>query len=364
MRTGFGQEADLRPMGELIDAIQALSLARSLPEIQAIVRTAGRRLTGADGATFVLRDGTRCFYADEDAISPLWKGQRFPMTQCVSGWAMTHRRPAVIEDIFADDRIPHDAYRKTFVKSVAMVPIRTADPIGAIGNYWAERHEPTAGEVALLQALADSTAVAMENVRVYEELERARQETLERLALAAEYRDDATSAHTERVARTSALVAEQLGLPAAQVALIRQAAPLHDIGKLAVPDAILLKRGRLTVDEYEQMKRHAAAGAAILDGSQSDVLRLAREIALTHHEWWSGDGYPGGLRGDEVPLSGRIVAIADVFDALAYPRPYKDAWPVQRAGETIRELRGRQFDPEIVAAFEAVGAERLAPDRR
>ena len=127
VRTGFGQDAELRPMGELVDAVQALSLARSGAEIQAIVRSSARRLTGADGATFVLRDGTRCFYADEDAISPLWKGQRFPMTQCISGWAMTHRTPAVIEDIYADDRIPHDAYRRTFVKSVAMVPIRTAD---------------------------------------------------------------------------------------------------------------------------------------------------------------------------------------------------------------------------------------------
>ena len=349
-------------MEELVDAIQALSLARSLQEIQRIVRSAARRLTGADGATFVLRDGTRCFYADEDAISPLWKGQRFPMSHCISGWAMTHRSPAVIEDIFADDRIPHDAYRQTFVKSVAMVPIRTAEPIGAIGNYWAERHEPTGREVALLQALADSTAVAMENVQVYEELERAREETLRRLALAAEYRDDATFAHTERVATTAALVAEQLGLPGDEVALIRHAAPLHDIGKLAVPDAILLKRGRLTVAEYEQMKRHAAAGAAILDGSQSAVLRLAQEVALSHHEWWSGDGYPHNLRGDAVPLSGRIVAIADVFDALLYPRPYKDAWPVQRATATIRELAGRQFDPEIVAAFEALGPERLAPE--
>jgi putative nucleotidyltransferase with HDIG domain len=241
-----------------------------------------------------------------------------------------------------------------------MVPIRTAEPIGAIGNYWAERHEPTGREVALLQALADSTAVAMENVQVYQELERARLETLERLALAAEYRDDATFAHTQRVAAIAAAVAEQLGLPSAEVELIRQAAPLHDIGKLAVPDAILLKRGRLTAEEYEQMKRHAAAGAAILDGSRSAVLKLAQEVALSHHEWWSGDGYPHHLRGDDVPLSGRIVAIADVFDALLHARPYKDAWPMPRATATIRELAGRQFDPEIVAAFEALGPEQLA----
>jgi signal transduction histidine kinase len=157
---------------ELVAAIQRLSMARSIAHIQEIVRSAARSLTGADGATFVLRDGTRCYYADEDAISPLWKGQRFPMSTCISGWAMLNRRPAVIEDIYVDARIPHDAYRPTFVKSLLMVPIRTLDPVGAIGNYWATHHRPTSEEIELLQALADSTAVAMENVRVYEELER------------------------------------------------------------------------------------------------------------------------------------------------------------------------------------------------
>jgi signal transduction histidine kinase len=156
---------------ELVAAIQRLSLARSLLEVQEIVRTAARRLTGADGATFVLRDADRCYYADEDAISPLWKGQRFPIEICISGWTMLNRRSTVIEDIYADPRIPHDAYRPTFVKSLAMVPIRTLDPVGAIGNYWAKRHWPDEREVELLQALADSTAVAIENVRIYEELE-------------------------------------------------------------------------------------------------------------------------------------------------------------------------------------------------
>jgi putative two-component system response regulator len=347
-------------MRDLVSVIQDLSLARSVREIQAIVRAAARRLTGADGATFVLRDGNRCHYADEDAISPLWKGQRFELSRCISGWAMLNRRPAVIEDIYADDRIPHDAYRRTFVKSLAMVPIRTRDPIGAIGNYWARRHDPTPHEVELLQALADSTAVAMENVRAYAELEQARLETLQRLALAAEFRDDATFAHTERVARMSALIAGRLGMADPEVEQMRQAAPLHDIGKLAVPDAILLKPGRLTRAEFEQMKRHAPAGAAILDGSTSAVLRRAREIALSHHEWWNGDGYPERLRGDRVPLSGRIVAVADVFDALTHPRPYKRAWSVDAAATEIRRLRARQFDPEVVDAFEAVGTEQLA----
>jgi signal transduction histidine kinase len=162
----------LEGMKRLVDVVQQLSLARDLDTVMAIARHAARELTGADGATFILRDGDRCHYADEEAIAPLWKGQRFPMTACISGWAMIHGESVAIEDIYADDRIPHDAYRPTFVKSLAMVPIRSRDPIGAIGNYWAARHVPSKDELDLLRALADTTAVALENVRVFGELER------------------------------------------------------------------------------------------------------------------------------------------------------------------------------------------------
>jgi signal transduction histidine kinase len=162
----------VRGMERLVVVVQELSLARDLATVTAIVRRAARELTGADGATFILRDADQCHYVDEDAIGPLWKGRKFPMSACISGWSMVHRREAVIEDIYADPRIPHDSYRPTFVKSLAMVPVRTLDPIGAIGNYWAQRHRPTEQEVRLLQALADTTAVAFENVQVYAELER------------------------------------------------------------------------------------------------------------------------------------------------------------------------------------------------
>ena len=174
------QSAYLRGMERLVVVVQELSLARDLGTVAAIVRRAARELTGADGATFILRDVDKCHYVDEDAIGPLWKGRKFPMTSCISGWAMIHRREAVIEDIYADPRIPHDAYRPTFVKSLAMVPVRTLDPIGAIGNYWAQQRQPTQQEVRLLQALADTTAVALENVQVYAELEkRVRDRTAE-----------------------------------------------------------------------------------------------------------------------------------------------------------------------------------------
>lgn len=137
----------------LIDALQRLALARDLEGVQEIVRVAARRLTGADGASLVLREGDNCYYVDEDAIGPAWKGKRFPLETCISGLTMLNRRSAVIEDIYADERIPHDAYRPTFVKSLAMVPIRSRDPGGAIGVYWAETHSASAASPSPLPAL-------------------------------------------------------------------------------------------------------------------------------------------------------------------------------------------------------------------
>jgi signal transduction histidine kinase len=165
-------------MERLVTAVRELSQARDLASVMAVVRRAARDLTSADGASFVLRDGDLCFYADESAIAPLWKGSRFPMSTCVSGWAMLNGTHVVIPDIYDDPRVPAAAYRPTFVKSLAMVPIRQAAPIGAIGIYWAYHHQASATEVKLLQALADSTSVALESVNLFAELEeRVRERT-------------------------------------------------------------------------------------------------------------------------------------------------------------------------------------------
>jgi putative two-component system response regulator len=182
------------------------------------------------------------------------------------------------------------------------------------------------------------------------ELEAAQIEIIERLARAAEFRDDNTGQHTERVGQMAALLARQMGLPDSQVALIRRAAPLHDVGKIGIPDAVLLKLGKLTREEFELVKTHTTIGARILSGSRFAMLRLAEEIAFSHHERWDGDGY-AGIRKDQIPLTGRIVTVADVFDALTQKRPYKAAWPVSEAIAEIDRQRGRQFDPNVVDAF-------------
>ncbi len=192
------------------------------------------------------------------------------------------------------------------------------------------------------------------------ELEGAQFEIIERLAKAAEFRDDNTGQHTERVGQMAALMAKQIGLPESQVSLIRRAAPLHDVGKIGIPDSILLKPGKLSSDEFALVKTHTSIGARILSGSRFPILRLAEEIAFSHHERWDGDGY-ARIAGDSIPLPGRIVAIADVFDALTQRRPYKDAWPVDEAIAEIEQQRGRQFDPTLVEAFLRIIEQRDAP---
>ena len=189
------------------------------------------------------------------------------------------------------------------------------------------------------------------------ELMESRAETLQRLAVAAEYHDDETAEHTKRVGVNAAEIAARIGFDEAQVRLVGEAAPLHDVGKLAIPDRILLKRGRLSADEYDVMKTHAALGARVLSGSSAPVLQMAAVIASSHHERWDGSGYPRGLAGKDIPLVGRVVAVADVFDALTHGRPYKPAWPAERALAEIRREAGGQFDPRVVDAFLALRSE-------
>ena len=183
------------------------------------------------------------------------------------------------------------------------------------------------------------------------DLERARVEMLTRLARAAEYRDDATHQHTERVARTAHELALAVGLSPDQADLLALAAPLHDIGKIGVPDSVLLKPGKLTEDEFAIMKTHAHVGANMLAGSDSPVLQTAAEIAQHHHERWDGTGYPEGLRAEQIPLVARIVAVADVLDALTHERPYKPAWALHDALSEISSQSGRQFDPRVIDAL-------------
>ena len=196
------------------------------------------------------------------------------------------------------------------------------------------------------------------------ELARAQHEVVTRLAMAAEYRDDTTGEHTRRVGRTSARLAQALGWPEERAQILGIAARLHDVGKIGIPDTILLKAGKLSEEEYAQMKSHTHIGARILSGGRSELLRLAEEIALSHHERWDGQGYPQGLSGSAIPLPGRIVAVADVFDALTQARPYKRAWSTQEALRELQLQAGTHFDPQVLQVALQVFGEEGDPAHR
>jgi putative two-component system response regulator len=217
-------------------------------------------------------------------------------------------------------------------------------------------------EIRQLRALlADRNALLIDAVRERTRgLDNARTESLAVLASIGEFYDDDTSQHTERVGETAALIARALDLPESFAVIIRDAAPLHDIGKVGISRRILLKPGQLTPAERMHMMRHVEIGASILGPARSPVLRLAAEIARTHHERWDGNGYLAGLAGEDIPLAGRITAVADVFDVLTHKRPYKPTWPIDRALAEIADQAGRQFDPRVVQAFATIDPQALA----
>ncbi|QDL99482.1 response regulator [Rhodopseudomonas palustris] len=203
-----------------------------------------------------------------------------------------------------------------------------------------------------VRKLNDRAALlASEVARATHELQEREEEIILRLALSVEYRDNDTGDHTLRVAKYSRMIAEGLGLPDRLCRDIYLAAPLHDVGKVATPDHILLKPGRLTPDEIAMMQTHTTVGGSILAGSRCELIQLAADIAIAHHERWDGTGYPNRLKGEAIPVAARIVAVADVFDALATKRPYKEAMPLPVARKHLEDGRGQHFDPACVDAF-------------
>ena len=214
-----------------------------------------------------------------------------------------------------------------------------------VKRYQAELEEMVAVRTSALKMALDNVK---ESQRV---ILSAHLETIHRLAAAAEFKDEETADHIQRMSRYCALLAQRLGLPDAEVDLVLQASPMHDIGKIGIPDSILLKPAKLTPDEWTIMKKHTIFGARILGDSNFELLRVGEIIALSHHERWDGSGYPNGLAGEDIPLYGRICAVADVFDALTSRRPYKEPFSNEESLDIMRAGRGSHFDPQILDTF-------------
>lgn len=186
------------------------------------------------------------------------------------------------------------------------------------------------------------------------ELQETRLEITQRLGRAAEFKDNETGLHVIRMSHYARLIAEALGVGSEWSDMIYHASPMHDVGKIGIPDKILLKPGKLDDDEWVVMKSHTTMGGQILSGGTSELMKMSETIAMTHHEKWDGSGYPKGLKGEDIPLEGRIVAVADVFDALTSDRPYKKAWAVEKSVALIEEESGKHFDPQVASAFKSI----------
>lgn len=276
---------------------------------------------------------------------------------------------AVMEQL--RDIVPHDTYLPILILTADISPETKRRALGAGARDFLTKPFDATEALLRMQNLLETRSLHLQlkdqnhllEERVAQrtaQLQESQFEVLQRLARAAEYRDDDTGQHTNRVGRFAAEIARRLGMNSIEVELLQAAAPLHDVGKIGVADSILLKPGRLTPEEFAIMKTHALIGGNLLSGGQSDLVQLAELIARSHHERWDGSGYPQGLQGEDIPLCGRIVSLADVFDALTHERPYKQAWSYEEARAEIQNQSGRQFDPQLVAIFLELMDSRLS----
>ena len=281
---------------------------------------------------------------------------RIPMGQGIAGFVAKTGSAVNIRDAYRDTRFTQDLDRITGyqTRSVLAVPLKGRDgkAVGVFEVLNKGKGAFSDEDEGLLRILATMAASFIENATLYDDLRRSHLETIYRMALVAEYRDQKdTGAHLRRMSRFSGILASAMGMSDYEAEDIRYASPLHDVGKVAIPDSILRKPGKLTPEEYEEMKRHTIYGSQMLSNAESRLLRLAGKIAIAHHEHYDGSGYPYNLKGEAIPIEARIVSVADVFDALVSKRVYKGAWTVEDALKYITGEEGKLFDPQVIGCL-------------
>lgn len=281
---------------------------------------------------------------------------RIPPGKGIAGFVGGTGESVNIKNAYHDRRFTGEVDKLTGykTKTILAVPLKNINgkTIGVFEVINKKEGFFDADDEGILLLIGSLAAAAIENAQLYENLSKSQLETIYRLAVTAEYRDQQdTAIHLRHISEYSAIIAEGLGLPEKEVEYIKYASPLHDIGKVAIADAILLKPGKLTGEEYEEMKKHTLYGVKILSNAESHLLRVACKIASSHHEKFDGKGYPHGLKKEKIPLYARIVSVADVFDALTMPRVYKSKWTLDRSFDYIKREKNNSFDPNIVDAF-------------
>lgn len=279
-----------------------------------------------------------------------------PLTAGIAGSVAKSAKLLNIRDVYKDLRFNPEIDKKTGYQTKTMLAAPMRNLKNEVIGVFQVLNRKSPGpfdkqDEELLTLLADQAAGHVENTQLYEQLRKTAQETILRLAGAVEFKDHDTRAHLWRMGQYSAIIAEQMGFDSEWVENIRMAAPMHDIGKIGVPDAILNKPGKLDAEEWVEMKKHPIYGAEILKDSENELMQMSATVALCHHERWDGKGYPNGLKGKDIPIEARIASLADVFDALTSKRVYKPSFSVDQTLKMIDDESGTQFDPTVVKAF-------------
>lgn len=314
-----------------------------------------RTLLGVDICSVFLHDpATRELWA---LIKQRADGEiRFPDTEGIAGHVFRQQEPLVINDPYSDSRFNPEVDQETGYRTrgILALPLRNRkdEPIGVVQAI--NKLDGTAfteSDQGLFQHLGLYINAFVENTLLWQQLKQAQEEVVHRLSRASRFKDEETFNHTVRVGHFAIWIAQATPMLPEQCEVLFLAAPMHDIGKVGIPDAIIGKPGKLTDAEFDRIKEHSLIGAEILGGGKSDLTRMASAVALSHHERWDGRGYPHRKAAEDIPIAARITSIADVFDALCSERPYKPAWPVDRALAELEDKKRSQFDPDLVEAF-------------
>jgi HD-GYP domain-containing protein (c-di-GMP phosphodiesterase class II) len=350
----MGRRQELEKRQTLLSRFGRLIAAETrLDALLTIIAEEVRHILAADRCSVFLVDPYKGELWTKVALGMDEKVLRIPMGQGIAGFVAKTGSAVNIRDAYRDTRFTQDLDRITGyqTRSVLAVPLKGRDgkAVGVFEVLNKSKGAFTDEDEGLLRILATMAASFIENATLYDDLRRSHLETIYRMALVAEYRDQKdTGAHLRRMSRFSGILASTMGMGYQEAEDIRYASPLHDVGKVAIPDAILRKPGKLTPEEYDEMKRHTIYGSQMLSNAESRLLRLAGKIAVAHHEHYDGSGYPYGLKGEAIPIEARIVSVADVFDALVSKRVYKGAWTVEDALKYIKSEEGKLFDPAVI----------------
>lgn len=357
-KSKVNSKKELHKLKLLLEFGKKISSERSLDSLLILLAKEAKTILEADRCTIFILDKTKKILWSKVAHGTP-NIITIPQDKGIAGECVKKRKIVNVKDAYKDSRFNPEVDKATGYKTRSILTAPLTNLHGEVLGVFQVLNKKRAKsfekeDEEILTMLAGQAGVAIENAHLYEQVRKATEDTIFRLAAAAEYKDRDTASHLIRMSKYSALIAKSLGYSKEYCENLELASPMHDIGKLGVPDAVLVKPGKLNESEWLEMKKHPLYGAEILKDSESELIQMSQRIALCHHEKFDGSGYPAGLKGEEIPMEARIVALADVFDALTSKRVYKEKFSIEETLRIIREGAGKHFDPKVIDAFEKI----------